>query len=187
MISKQKVYGRGVRLTKNLTVTAALIAVGVLLPAICHMFGVVGTIVLPMHIPVLTAGLLLPLPYALAVALISPVIGTFATGMPALFPVLPLMLAELAGYAVFAYIFKRGLQLVGMKNRAATVIALALAMIFGRAVLTAACFIMDAAVGTFSAVVYLEKALVSGIPGMALQLFVVPALSEVLSKTVTEK
>ncbi|MDR3216727.1 MAG: ECF transporter S component [Clostridiaceae bacterium] len=167
-------------MTKNLVLTAVFVAVGVVLPAICHMFGMVGTVILPMHIPVLAAGLLLPLPYALAVAVLSPIIGTFATGMPALFPVLPLMLAELCGYAFFTCFFKRILLFTGVKRKATVFLSLILAMFFGRAVLAAACFIMDAAVGTFSGAAYLEKALISGIPGMVLQLFVIPPLVDAL-------
>jgi len=67
---------------KFLTLTALLIAVGVLLPMVFHILSFGGPMFLPMHIPVLVAGFLLPWQFAALVGITTPLLSFFLTGMP---------------------------------------------------------------------------------------------------------
>ena len=67
---------------KSLVLTAALIAVGVILPMAFHAIPKGGNIFLPMHIPVLLCGFICGPLLGLFAGVITPVISAFATGMP---------------------------------------------------------------------------------------------------------
>ena len=60
--------------TRDLTYAALLIALGLLMPQVFHMIGgqQAGGMFLPMHIPVLMAGLLLGPAYGTAVGVVTP-------------------------------------------------------------------------------------------------------------------
>ena len=67
---------------KPLVSGSFLIALGVIVPTIFHMTGVGGTIFLPMHIPVLFAGVILGPGLAALVGVLCPLISHLLTGMP---------------------------------------------------------------------------------------------------------
>ncbi len=81
---------------------AMFTALGVLVPQVFHWFGL-GSMFLPMFLPVLAAAMLLPRGLACTVALLTPTASFMLTGMPPLAPpVLPLLLIELAAAAFTA-------------------------------------------------------------------------------------
>ena len=85
--------------TRDLTYAALLIALGLLMPQVFHMIGgqQAGGMFLPMHIPVLMAGLLLGPAYGTAVGVVTPLLSFLISGMPPLAK-LPFMVIELAAY-----------------------------------------------------------------------------------------
>ncbi|MDR0983870.1 MAG: DUF1893 domain-containing protein [Ruminococcus sp.] len=112
--------------TKKLTLSALFVALGLLIPFVTsHAFGVQGTVLLPMHFSVLLSGLLCGPIYGLLVGLVTPVLSAVLTGMPPMFPMLPIMTAELAVYGLAAGVFR-------IKLKWNTYISLILAMICGR-------------------------------------------------------
>lgn len=147
---------------------AVLVAVGVLLPMIFHAAGASGSIFLPMHIPVLIAGLLLGPAVGTLVGLLTPVCSTLLTGMPPLFPSLPIMLPELAVYGGFAGILRRRFGLIP---------ALIGAMLLGRLAAGVMVWLLAQFVALpWTPVVYLAAMVTKGIPGMIVQLLFVPLL-----------
>ena len=147
---------------------AVLVAVGVLLPMIFHAAGASGSIFLPMHIPVLIAGLLLGPAVGTLVGLLTPVCSTLLTGMPPLFPSLPIMLPELAVYGGFAGILRRRFGLIP---------ALIGAMLLGRLAAGVMVWLLAQFVALpWTPVVYLAAMVTKGIPGMIIQLLFVPLL-----------
>ena len=145
---------------------AVLIAAGVLLPVAFHAAGASGSIFLPMHIPVLLAGLLCgPMTGAL-VGILTPICSTLLTGMPPLFPNLPLMIPELAVYGGVAGWLHPGKGLL---------IALIGAMLAGRL----AAGMMVGLLAQFvefpwTPLVYLGAMVAKGIPGLIIQLLFIP-------------
>ena len=84
--------------TNNLVSIAFFIALGLVLPMIFHSFNMGGKIFLPMHIPVLLGGLILGPLAGLIIGILTPILSSVITGMPPVFPMLPLMIVELGTY-----------------------------------------------------------------------------------------
>ena len=70
--------------SKKIVLCGLFCAFGVLLPQAFHMFGTAaGMTFLPMHIPVLMAGLIIGPVCGLVTGVVSPVLSCLFTGMPA--------------------------------------------------------------------------------------------------------
>jgi len=80
--------------TKNITLSALFIALGILIPILFHGIGL-GAMFLPMFWPVAASAFFLPLPYAVTAGILTPLISTLMTGMPPP-PILYKMIFELA-------------------------------------------------------------------------------------------
>ncbi|MFO7612251.1 MAG: ECF transporter S component [Clostridia bacterium] len=89
-------------LTKKLAYGGLFLALSVLLPFIFHITGILGTVFLPMHIPVLLCGFICGKKLGIAIGAAAPVINTLITGMPVLYPIGISMVFELAAYGFFA-------------------------------------------------------------------------------------
>lgn len=163
---------------KNLAFAATFIALGVVLPMAFHMIGGAGPIFLPMHIPVLIAGYFLSWPLALLVGVLTPLTSSLTTGMPPLFPMLPIMMLELGTYAVVVSILKDTFK----RN---PFVPLVIAMVVGRIAAGAMVFALTT---LFAAKlppvwVFIQGAVIKGLPGIGLQLIFVPALVYALTKS----
>ena len=164
---------------KKTLYTAFLVAVGIVLPMALHMIPNAGSILLPMHIPVLICGIVCGFPYGLLCGVITPLMSSLLTGMPPA-PILPVMLCELAAYGLVSSLLVR---LVRTKNIYANVyIALVGAMLFGRAVsgvLNALIF----KAGDYSLQIWLTSAFVTALPGVVIQLVLIPCVVIALQKS----
>ncbi|ACB85855.1 ECF transporter S component [Natranaerobius thermophilus] len=164
-------------LAKNSPVQLAFaglfIALGVLLPIPFHIAGIAGSIFLPMHIPVLLAGFYLGGLYGLCIGMITPLISHLVTGMPPLSPIpmLPIMIMELGTYGLLA-------GLLYNKSRGA-LISLIGSMIGGRLVAGLMVWLLITVFGFQQLdypMAYLSGAVVTGLPGIGLQLFLIPLI-----------
>lgn len=162
--------------TREITISAILIALGVIIPMFTHYIAA-GNIILPMHIPVLIAGLLLKPRYAVIVGVTTPILSSVLTGMPPAFPMLPIMIFELAAYALVASILFR------VKNLNIYV-ALIISLIIGRVVALVVVFIM---IQFFnppfqSATIFIANAISTGWIGIVIQLIIIPPLVMAVNK-----
>jgi niacin transporter len=168
--------------TRRLTLSGLLLAAAVLIPQFTvHLAGAdAGRIFLPMHIPVLLAGLLCGPLYGGIAGVCAPVLSSLITGgtMPAVYPMLPIMSAELLTYGVVAGI-------CSYKLKWNPVLSLVFAMAAGRVMygLVYWGLLLNHAGGPFRAL-SVWAAAVTGIPGIAIQLAVVPAIMIALKKYV---
>ena len=80
--------------TQHLTLSALLMATGIVFPLLFHFVGL-GPMFLPMFWPIAVAGFLLPVPLAAAVGAMTPIVSALSTGMPPP-PILYKMIFELA-------------------------------------------------------------------------------------------
>lgn len=162
--------------TGKLVASGVCTAFGVILPFLFHIFGAAGSVFLPMHIPVMIAGLLLGTRWGLLVGGMTPVLSNLLTGMPPAIPVLPVMAAELAVYGwMGGYLHQ--------ERRLPLWPALIGAMVAGRAAAMLAAFcIVSLLHVTLSPFVYITGAIVQGLPGIALQLAVVPVFVDKLER-----
>ena len=156
---------------KKLVLTAVCSALCVIVPMAFHSIPNAGQVFLPMHIPVLLCGMLCGWPYGLACGLIGPSLSSLLTGMP-LPAVLPGMLVECAVYGCASGL---PLRYVRTGNRYADLyISLVPAMLLGR-VLSG---IVKGLILTpgLSLAAWASASFVTSLPGIAIQLLLVPIL-----------
>ncbi len=166
--------------TQKLTAAGMLMAAGLLLPfAFAHGLGMQGTVLLPMHIPVLLAGFLCGPMYGALCGLLIPAMNTLLTGMPPAFPMLPIMTAELTTYGLVSGVLFWKTPLGG--KRFGVLPALAAAMLCGRVSYWAMFEALAAAFGELKALPVLA-AVTAGIPGIVVQLLLIPSIVEALRR-----
>ncbi|CDZ75732.1 putative membrane protein [Peptoniphilus sp. ING2-D1G] len=98
--------------TKEIVLASLFIAAGLIIPMIFHTFHLGGPTFLPMHLPVLLAGMILPPSTALLVGVLTPVLSSLFTGMPLIYPILPIMVAELGVYGFTIAICRKNIILI---------------------------------------------------------------------------
>ena len=150
--------------TKQLVLAALCVALGVVLPVAFHSIPNAGSVLLPMHIPVLLCGLVCGPVYGLLSGILTPLLSSMITGMPPM-AYLPGMLCELAAYGLAADLY---IQLVS-------------AMLIGRLVYG----VMNALIfsaGNYSFAVFVSGAFVTALPGIVIQLVLLPAVVLLLEK-----
>ena len=152
------------------------IALGVVLPIGFHMLQFGGSIFLPMHIPVILAGFILGCRYGLLVGLLTPILSHLLTGMPPLSPpILPMMILELSCYG-----FGAGLLYSKLPN---IYVALIGTMIIGRIGAGISVYLATLFLGFHVPVwTYLSAGFIQGIPGIFIQLCIIPILMRAWEK-----
>ncbi len=158
--------------TKCMT-TAVCMTLCVVLPMAFHAIPNGGTLLSPMHLPVLLCGLICGWQYGLACGLAGPLLSSLISGMPPAGPILYGMMVELAVYGLAAGLLMK-LVHTG-KLLADLYISLIAAMLAGRIVggLAKALFFQA---GAYSLKAWAAAYFVSTLPGIVLQLILLPAL-----------
>lgn len=153
--------------------SAVMAALALVLPMAFHAVGL-GSKFLPMLLPLLLNAFLVPWRWAVATGAIVPWISGLATGMPPLYPpVAAVMSAECAVMAaVAALIYRRGTRGVWA--------ALIPAILAGRLTSLAMTFLLARLFGLPAALASVAR-LLEGLPGVALQLAVVPLVLRALA------
>lgn len=160
-----------------ITHTALFLALAVLLPIGFHQLGASGRIFLPMHIPPLLAGFLLGPVSGVIVGVLAPALSYLLTGMPPTYAV-PLMSLELPMYGLVAGMAYKRLNLN-------IYISLIAAMLVGRIMFGLGLFGLGLFIDLpYSAAKFFSTggAIVSGLPGIAVQIVVIPVLVAALKR-----
>jgi thiamine transporter ThiT len=161
---------------KNLVGTALCMALGLLLPQLFHVIGA-GPVFLPMHIPVLLCGFCFGWQYGLVCGVITPLLSSILTGMPPIFPVGLSMMFELGAYGALSGLLYRKFNLN-------IYIALIGSMLAGRIVSGLASTLFYGMAGkAYGVQIFLAGAFVTSIPGIILQIVIVPLLVIALEKS----
>ena len=163
---------------KYLVMTALCVALGVVLPVTLHAIPNAGSILLPMHIPVLLCGLVCGPVYGLACGILAPLLSSLITSMPPM-AMLPSMICELAVYGLVAGILIRVIKT--RYNIAKLYLSLLGAMLIGRVIYGALNSLIFRA-GEYSLQLWLTGAFVTALPGIAIQLVLLPVLVLALQK-----
>lgn len=87
---------------KNMTLTAMFLAIGMVLPIFTGQIPQLGSMLLPMHLPVFLCALICGWKYGLSMAFVLPILRSVVFGMPPLYPTALSMAFELSTYAVVA-------------------------------------------------------------------------------------
>ena len=164
--------------TKKLTLAAMLLALGVIIPQAFHAFPNAGNIILPMHIPVLVSGFVCGPIYGLGIGLLTPILSHLMFSMPS-FYMLGQMIIELGCYGLVTGLLN---DLIKTKNKIVkSYTVLVIAMIVGRIVYGLLNnFVFKA--GSYSLSIWLNAAFLTAIPGIVIQLIVIPIIVNSINK-----
>ena len=164
---------------RKLTYAALFLALAMVLPFITGQIPEIGKSLCPMHIPALLCGFLCGWPWGLAVGFIAPLLRSVVFGMPAMFPGAVAMAFELAVYGGLAGLLYRLLP----RKKWSVYVALVAAMLAGRVVWGAIRLILAGLSGTgFTWAMFLAGAVTTAVPGIILQLVLIPVLVLVLER-----
>ena len=163
----------------QLVYAAVCLALCLVLPFLTGQIPEVGSKLCPMHLPVLLAGFLCGPWWALAVGAVAPVSRYFLFGMPPLFPTGFAMCFELAVYGLVSGWLYRRLP----EKKGSIYAALVAAMVCGRIVWGLVMKTVAVAGGNgFTWSAFMAGALINAVPGIILQLVLIPVLVMALRK-----
>ena len=158
--------------TKQLVLTAMFIALGVILPQAFHAIPNAGSIFLPMHIPVLISGYVTGPLFGMICGILTPVLSHLIFSMPPA-PILPSMICELAVYGLMTGLLNKVIKIENDYVKAYVV--LILSMLAGRltyGILNTLIF----KAGSYSFAAWTSAAFVTALPGIIIQLLIIPIL-----------
>ncbi len=165
----------------HLTGRALLLALGLVLPFLTAQIPQIGSALLPMHLPVLLCGLLYDKKSGLMIGVALPILRSLLFGMPPLFPMGLAMSVELGlyGYVV-------GLSYMTLhQTKGRVFISLILAMLAGRIGFGMMMLSLSGLSGfSYTFELFIQGAFLMGIPGIIIQLILVPILVKSLKKVV---
>ncbi len=159
--------------TKRLVLAGLFLALGLLMPFLTGQIPSFGSRLLPMHIPVLLSGFALGGPLGLIVGFLTPLLRSVLFGMPPVFPTAFVMAYELASYGYLAGVLYRSFP----RKDSFIYASLLLAMVGGRVVWGLVnAFVLGLSGTTFTWQMFTAGAVFNAIPGIVLQLAIIPVI-----------
>jgi len=163
----------------KMVLAAMFLAMAYVLPFFTGQIPEIGSMLCPMHIPVLLCGFICGWPWGLAVGLIAPLLRSVILGMPPLFPTAVCMAFELATYGAMNGLFYKWLP----KKKGFIYVSLISAMVVGRLVWGLSMMVcMGIKGGSFGAAAFWAGAVTNAIPGIVLQIVLIPILVMLLER-----
>ncbi len=165
---------------KNTVLAAMFLGIGLVLPFLTGQIQQIGNMLLPMHIPVLLCGLICGWQYGLAVGFITPLLRSAIFHMPVMFPNAVAMAFELCTYGlVVGYLYSHA-KWQCTKSLFRSMIA---AMIAGRVVWgIVEVILLGVGANGFTFTMFISGALLNAIPGIILQLVLIPLIMVALGR-----
>lgn len=162
---------------QKMTLAALFLALAYIMPFLTGQIPEIGSMLCPLHIPVLLCGFICGWPWGLVVGFVAPLFRSFTLGMPPMFPTAVCMAFELAAYGAVAGAFHKTLP----RKKAFIYVSLFAAMVIGRIVWGAAMFVcMGINGGSFTMAAFFAGAVTNAIPGIVLQIVLIPLLVMIL-------
>lgn len=174
-----------VKINVKLLVTAALLlALAMLLPQLFGRIQALGSKFLPMHIPVILCGFICGIRYGGICGLCAPLLCSAFFGMPPLFPMAVSMAVELCFYGISAGVVRWLFNKYNPKIKIAFLYAgLVFVMLVGRIAYGVTMLLIMSLQGKgYAFEVFLSASVLSAIPGIAVQLVLIPVILMALSK-----
>lgn len=166
---------------RKIALSAMFIAVGMILPFFTGQIQQIGNMLLPMHLPVFLSGLICGWQYGGAVGFILPLFRSLTLGMPPVFPNAVGMAFELAVYGLVS-----GLIYSKIKRQSvpAVYVSMIPAMILGRIIWgVSQIVLLGMTDGAFTWKIFFAGAVMNAVPGIILQLVLVPSVMTILHVT----
>ena len=157
----------------KMILAALFLALAYIMPFLTGQIPEIGSMLCPMHLPVLLCGFICGPVWGVIVGFVAPLFRSFILGMPPLFPKALSMAFELAAYGAVAGLMHKFLP----RKKPYIYCSLLIAMIAGRLVWGAAMFIcVGASGGSFTFAAFLAGAITNALPGIIIQILLVPVL-----------
>lgn len=168
-------------ISKNLVLPALFLAIGLVLPFFTGQIPQIGQMLLPMHIPVLLCGLICGWQQGAVIGFVLPLLRSALFGAPAFYPMATGMAFELMTYGLVAGLLYSRSRWQCLRALYRCLLA---AMVAGRLVWGVVQSLQLGLSGSgFTMEMFLAGALFNAIPGILLQLVLIPALMVALHRT----
>lgn len=166
-----------------MVLSAMLLALALVLPFLTGQMQQIGNMLCPMHIPVLICGYFCGPWYGFAVGFIAPLLRFALFGMPPIIPIGIAMSFELATYGFAAGFLYRILP----RKKTYIYVSLISAMLLGRIVWGIVRVVLyGLGKSEFGWKAFVSGAFINAIPGIILQIVLIPILVMVLKKNTYE-
>ena len=157
----------------KLTLSALFLALAYVMPFLTGQIPTFGTMLCPMHIPVLLCGFICGWPWGLVVGLVAPLLRSLTLGAPVLFPMAICMSFELAAYGAASGVLHNAFP----RKRPYIYCSLLISMIIGRLVWGAAMLVFLGITGSsFTISAFIAGAITNSIPGIIIQIVLIPII-----------
>jgi thiamine transporter ThiT len=163
-------------ITIKITLTSLFIALAYILPFFTGNIPQIGSMLCPMHLPIIICGFLCGWKYGLLAGIVTPILRSLTIGMPNIYPTAITMALELGCYGFISgfifSIFKKHNKI----NILTIYISLITALILGRVIWGLSNYILTLIDHTFdfSFKLFLAGAFINAYPGIVLQLILIP-------------
>lgn len=163
----------------KLVLSAMFLAIGMVLPSVTMQIREIGNMLLPMHLPVMLCGVICGPLYGGAVGFMLPFLRFVVSGKPNIYPNAVAMAVELCVYAMvigIVYIYTK-------KIKGGIFIALISSMLAGRIVWgLVSALLYSLGDMSYTIELFLTRAFAEAVPGIIIQLVLIPAIILSLKK-----
>ena len=157
----------------KIILAALFLALSYIMPFMTGQIPEIGAMLCPLHIPVLLCGFICGPLWGAAVGVTAPLLRSLTLGMPPLFPTAVCMAFELAAYGAVAGFMHKILP----RKKPYVYVSLLTAMLAGRLVWGAAMWILlGINGGSFTFATFLAGAFTNALPGIVVQIVLIPIL-----------
>ena len=166
---------------KKIIFSAFLLALGFILPMLIGQIPTIGKMLLPMHIPVFLCAMICDFKYGALIGFILPILRSLLFSVPIMYPTAIAVAFEMAVYGLVA-----GLIFGFLKKKSIVSIYVSMlpAMIAGRIVrCIAEIILLELKGNSFIWKTFATTTLLNSIPGIILQLILIPTVIFTLQKT----
>ncbi|MBR5441352.1 MAG: ECF transporter S component [Clostridia bacterium] len=171
MRSKNKLF--------RMVLAALFLALAFVMPFLTGQIPELGSMLCPLHIPIILCGYVCGWPWGLLIGFIAPLLRSVTLGMPVLFPNAVCMAFELAAYGAVSGLLHKLLP----RKKPYIYCSLIIAMIAGRLVWGASMLtFMGLNGGSFTFAAFIAGAFTNAIPGIVLQILLIPVLVMIIDK-----
>ncbi len=163
----------------KMVLSALFLALSYIMPFITGQIPEIGSMLCPMHIPVLLCGFICGWQWGLIVGFASPIFRSIVAGMPPMFPTALCMAFELAAYGAISGITYKLLP----KKKIYIYVSLIISMVAGRVVWGITMLIsLNISNSSFGFSAFLAGAFTNALPGIAIQIILIPIIIMIVEK-----
>lgn len=169
---------------QKLVLSALFLSLAYVMPFLTGQVPEIGSKLCPLHIPILLCGFICGPVWSAAVGFIAPLFRALTLGAPVLFPTAVCMAFELAAYGAMTGLMHRWLP----RKKPFIYVSLLSAMVVGRLIWGAAmCVCMGIKGGAFTLTAFVAGAFANAIPGIVIQIVLIPVLVMILDNPKVNK